>query len=68
VGQYEPHANAKKAGVQQGDIVVSFDGREDLADETDLIAHALEKRPDDRVPLVLVRDGKRLTLSLPIAR
>jgi hypothetical protein len=69
VGQYEPHGNAKKAGVQQGDIVVSFDGREDLADETDLIAHALEKRkPDDRVPLVLVRDGKRLTLSLPIAR
>jgi hypothetical protein len=67
VGQYGAHAAAKQAGFQPGDVIVSFDGREDLARETDLFAYALQLRqPGERVDVTLVRDGKRIELALPM--
>ena len=44
VGQYAPHDRAKKAGFRKGDILISFDGRTDLARETDLLAYALNDK------------------------
>jgi serine protease Do len=66
VGQYGPHAAAKQAGFRQGDILVSFDGKE-LAREQDVIVHGLTNRkPGDKVKVELLRDGKKMTLTLPI--
>jgi S1-C subfamily serine protease len=68
VGQFGAHAAAKNAGVQVGDILVAYDGKTDLARETDVLAHGVTaKRPGDKVPLTLVRAGKRmeLTVTLP---
>jgi S1-C subfamily serine protease len=67
VGQYGPHAAAKNAGFREGDILVSFDGKEDLHREQDLLAHALTKRKaGDKVKVEVIRGGKRQTLTLPM--
>lgn len=67
VGQFGPHAAAQNAGFRKDDIVVEFDGRTDLPRETDLFAHALRTRlPGERVPVTIVRDGKKLNLTLPM--
>jgi hypothetical protein len=67
VGQFGPHAAAKNAGFQVGDIIVSYDGRTDLHREADLFAHSLRKRkPGEKVPVKLVRAGKVLEFTLPM--
>ena len=67
VGQYGPHAAAKNAGFLAGDVIVSFDGKTDLIRETDLFAYALRKtKPGDKVAVEIERNGKRMTMSLPM--
>ncbi|MCH7686915.1 MAG: PDZ domain-containing protein [Planctomycetes bacterium] len=67
VGQYGPHAAAKKAGFRKGDIIVSYDGRTNLKRETDVIVYAITARkPGDRVPVIVLRGKRRLTLMLPM--
>ncbi|MCH7988867.1 MAG: PDZ domain-containing protein [Planctomycetes bacterium] len=67
VGQYGPHAAAKKAGFRKGDIVVSYDGRTNLKRETDVIVYAITARKlGDRVPVIVLRGKRRLTLMLPM--
>jgi len=67
VGQFGPHAAAKAAGFQVGDVIVSFDGKTDLARETDLFAHAATARKaGDKVPVKVVRGGKTVELVLPM--
>jgi serine protease Do len=69
VGQYAPHDSAKKAGFRAGDVVVSYDGRTDLARETDLLAYALNHLQPGAAPQVeILRDGQPLTLTLPVGR
>jgi S1-C subfamily serine protease len=67
VGQYGPHAAARDAGFQQGDIVVDFNDRDDLLRETDLLAYALDHtKPGDQVTVTVLREGKRVKLTMPI--
>lgn len=67
VGQYGPHAAAKHAGFQAGDVIVAFDGKTDLLRETDVFAHALRSRkPGDKVSVTVVRGGKALEMTLPM--
>jgi S1-C subfamily serine protease len=67
VGEYGPHAAAKNAGFRKDDVIVSFDGKTDLARETDLLAYALTARkPGEKVAVKVVRDGKPLDLTLPM--
>jgi serine protease Do len=62
-----PQGAAARAGVKKGDVLVSFDGRSDLVRETDLLAYAVTKRmPGERVQLVVMRDGQRLDLTVPM--
>ena len=62
-----PHAAAKQAGFRQGDVVVAFDGRTDLGRETDLLAYAVNRhQPGDRVAVTVLRDGRRIDLTLPM--
>ncbi|MEX2174291.1 MAG: Trx7/PDZ domain-containing (seleno)protein [Pirellulaceae bacterium] len=68
VGQYAPHDRAKRAGFKAGDILVSFDGRTDLKRETDLLVYALKRSSTGEVPVEILREGKRLTLKLPVEK
>lgn len=67
VGQWGAHAAAKHAGFQEGDVIVGFDGRDDLHREADLIRHAVQKRkPGEKVTVAVLRDGKQTNLQLPM--
>lgn len=67
VGQWGAHATAKKAGFQQGDIIVEFDSRDDLMTDTELLVHGVtHRKPGERVDVTVLRDGSRRTLNLPM--
>jgi serine protease Do len=62
-----PHGAAARAGVRQGDVLVSFDGQTDLRRETDLLAYALlNRKVGDTVTATLLRDGKKIEVKLPM--
>ncbi|MEZ5940709.1 MAG: Trx7/PDZ domain-containing (seleno)protein [Planctomycetaceae bacterium] len=66
-GKYGPHAAARNAGFREGDILVSVNGRTDLLTEDDLLAYGVtECLPGQKLDAVVWRNGKRLTLKLPI--
>ena len=67
VGQYGAHAAAKKAGFQQGDIIVAIDGQKDMTSEADLFRYGVtEKRAGDQLAVTVIRNGKEQKLKLPM--
>lgn len=65
VGEFGDHAVVKAAGMRKGDVVVEFDGRDEAATETNLIAHAVQShRPGDLVSLTFVREGKTQVVKI----
>jgi serine protease Do len=65
VGQYGAHAVAKQAGFKKGDILTSFDGRNDLMTDSQLLAYSAQNtKPGQTVPVVVRRGDKQLTLDL----
>lgn len=69
VGQYGPHAAAKKAGFRPGDIIVEFDGQTDLMTDSDLLAYGVtHTKPGESVPVRILRNGRRQVLKLPMQK
>lgn len=67
VGQYNAHAAAKRAGVQKGDVIVKVDGRSDLSTEAAFLEYGVtQKKIGEKVKLTVLRNGKQLTLSIPM--
>jgi serine protease Do len=67
VGQYDAHAAAKRAGFQKDDVIVRFDGRDDLQTETAVFQHVLTHRKiADQVEATVIRAGQRMTFKFPI--
>lgn len=67
VGEYGKHAAAKKQGFQKGDVIVGIAGSDAPLTETELLArHLLKHRPGEKIPAVVLRDGKRVALTIPI--
>jgi hypothetical protein len=67
VGQSGAHAAGKRAGFQQGDVLVSFDGKTDLMRETDLLAYAVNAhKPGAKVAAIVQRGKERIELTLPM--
>ncbi len=65
-GKYGAHAAARNAGFQEGDLLISVNGRTDLQTEADLFSYAVTQlHPGRNVPVQVVRNGKTLTLQLP---
>lgn len=58
---------ADKAGIKSGDIVLSIDGRE--VNTTNQLRNVVATiKPGEKVPVVVFRDGKQITLDLKVAR
>lgn len=69
VGQYGPHAAAKRAGFRPGDMVVSFNGRTDQLTPSQLLAYTVqETKPAQRLPVIVVRGEQRVKLMLPMQK
>jgi serine protease Do len=67
VGQYGPHALAKQAGFQTGDVLISVDGRNTAMRETDLFAYLVNKKQiGDEFAVKVWRKGERVELRLRI--
>lgn len=66
LGQYGPHGLAKRAGFQKDDVLIQIEGNDKRLSEGELLGLLLNdpkgKRP---LPISLLRDGKRLELTLP---
>jgi hypothetical protein len=58
---------AKRAGLKKGDIIVSFDGKDQMMTESELIGSTLgKKRAGDSVTVTFLREQTRKTLSYPL--
>ncbi|MEZ6142985.1 MAG: Trx7/PDZ domain-containing (seleno)protein [Zavarzinella sp.] len=67
MGQYNEHAAAKRAGFQVGDIIVAFDGQNDLLREQDIFFYgATVKKAGEKVKVNILRNQRSMTLELPM--
>ena len=57
---------AEKAGIKSGDVIVSFDGKP-VGDEHELPQIVASTKPGSKVDVVVVRDGKSVTIPITIA-
>ncbi|MEO5586533.1 MAG: Do family serine endopeptidase [Novosphingobium sp.] len=63
----EPGKGAALAGIQAGDVVLKVAGR-DVSPQQSLSFIVANTAPGTRIPIELVREGKRLTVSALVAR
>ena len=69
MGRYGPHAAARRAGFRKGDILISFNGRTKPQSVSGLLALATQTtKPGQRIPVIVLRNGKRIKLTLPMQR
>ncbi len=66
VTEVDEGSPAAKAGLRAGDVLLSFDARK-LDDGRDLRAAVLQAVPGQPLPLEVLRDGKKLQLTVTLA-
>lgn len=67
VGQYGDHAKAKQAGFVKGDILIKYEGSTAPLSETQILAKSmLERKPGDRIPVTILRNGKEKEMLMPV--
>ncbi len=64
VSRVEPGTPAAKAGVQEGDVILSFDGQK--LDQDALTALLLKRKAGDTVTLTILRDNKQIDLKVTL--
>jgi serine protease Do len=58
------HGVAKRAGLEKGDVIVSFDKKDQRMTESELIAYSVQaKQPGDEISVTVLRDGERKTFQ-----
>ncbi|MEZ5996224.1 MAG: Do family serine endopeptidase [Hyphomonadaceae bacterium] len=62
VTELYPRASGERAGLRDGDVILSVAGAE-VRDEASIRYQFATQRPGSRVPLVVLRDGRRMTLN-----
>ncbi len=62
VGELYPRAAGERAGLQTGDVILAVAGTE-IRDEASVRYQFATQRPGTRVPLVVLRDGRRITIN-----
>jgi serine protease Do len=63
----EPGQAAANAGIRAGDVVVKVDGKEVTRDQT-LSFIVANVAPGKRIPIELIRDGKRVTVTAVVGK
>lgn len=67
VGRFNKHAAARRAGFREGDILVEVDGDDTRVTESELLIRNLMRHvPGERLSAVVLRNGKRIPLQMPI--
>jgi S1-C subfamily serine protease len=67
LGEYGEHGVAKRAGFQQGDILIRFDGLTARMSESELLAYTVQrKRSGDEVAATVLRNGKPVVLKFTL--
>jgi serine protease Do len=66
VREVDANGPAAKAGIRQGDIIVTVDGRR-VNNWNDFIRELFAKRPGDRVRVEVARNGDRRTVEMTLA-
>ena len=67
LGLHGPHGAAKRAGFRKGDMVVSFNGMTGAMSTSQLLAYAAQNtKPGQKIPVAVMRAGKRVELNLPM--
>lgn len=66
VGSVEPGGPAEKAGIEAGDIILKFNGR-DIEKASDLPRMVGDTKPGTRVPLTFWRKGQTRDVSITVA-
>lgn len=66
VAKVMPDAPAAKAGVQEGDVIVAFNGKE-IGLSAELPQQIGRAKVGQKYPLTVIRDGKRLNLPFEVA-
>ena len=56
---------AERAGIQRGDVIVEYNGRP-VEDNVELVAMVMATKPGTSVPVTIVRNKQRQTLSVTI--
>jgi serine protease Do len=65
VGAVSPGGAAAKAGLEPGDVILSFNGKA-VKNSNDLVAMVTATRPGTAVPVRIVRDGKEQSLTVTV--
>lgn len=66
VGEYGPHAAAKKAGFQKDDILVEVGDLKQRITESAIIGQLLQHHfPGEKIPAIVLRGKERVALMLP---
>lgn len=63
----EAGSPAADAGLQAGDVVVSFDGRQ-VSSSIDLVAAVTPREPGETVPVTVVRDGEQIDIDVTLGQ
>jgi serine protease Do len=66
VGEVVENAPARKAGLQNGDVITTFDGKK-ITDVEHFRSIVASDSPGKRVKIELVRDGKKMTVEAELA-
>lgn len=66
VAEVTKDSPAEKAGIRQGDILLSLDGKK-MVDVTDLRNRIAMTTPDSKVTLQIIREGKKKDIHVTIA-
>ncbi len=67
IQRVEPGEAADRSGIKQGDVVVTVAGKEVTPDQT-LSFLVANQAPGTRVPIELIRDGRRQSLTATVGR
>lgn len=65
IGQVQPGSPAAKSGMQQGDIVISFNGQK-IKDVNQLRNLVADTSPGSSVPVTVFRNGKQVKLTVAV--
>lgn len=65
IAQVDPRGSAAAAGIRSGDVIVSF-GNSAIENSRDLARAVANARIGSRMPLVLIRDGRAVSLVLQV--